>query len=280
VAQRAHNRHVAWFTNNSAARSATEPSVETLPLTLAREDSGRCPGTLRPPRIALCGNWRDVQELCELLSDRARLTWYGDPNAIGAHDLVVYVDGDSAGPWSPTWVREARSRAGGAPVLVITRGASPQEAARFMSVGALDCIEATMGPERIVARVLGLAGLGSGTHPACGSIPVEIDPALRTVRIDRTIARVTTTELLIFQYLYHHADTWKTAGEILQEVLGSHHCPHTPVVRVHMFRLRRALGEQAACVESHQGKGYRFTLRRQSSPPPARLEAQPQVTAP
>jgi DNA-binding response OmpR family regulator len=75
------------------------------------------------------------------------------------------------------------------------------------------------------------------------------------------VAHVTRTELLIFDYLVRHADCWKTAPEVLEDVLGNCHCQNTPVVRVHVFRLRRALGNMAWCIESHQGKGYRFTLR-------------------
>jgi DNA-binding response OmpR family regulator len=263
------------MTNDSAVRSAPEPSsMESFTLTLARQDPAGCPANLRPPRIALCGHWREVQTLCALLSDRARLTWYGDPQAIGSHDLVVYVADDTGNPWSVGWVREARSRAGSTPVVVVTPGSSELGGGRFVAAGASACIEGTLDAEKLVARLLAMSR-GSGTYSAIHSRRVEVDPALRMVRIGDMVARVTTTELLIFQYLVSHANCWKTASDILQDVLGDHHCPRTPVVRVHVFRLRRALGDMAHAIESHQGKGYRFRVEGETLLP-ASLETEHQ----
>jgi DNA-binding response OmpR family regulator len=206
----------------------------------------------------VCGAWNDVQEYCGALDERARVTWYGDPQAIGQHDVVVYVEGRQTTPGAFAWLREMRAAA--APILVIARGDSPQEG-RWYAAGVTDCIQASAGIGPILSRVLGLGSHGSGTRPAAVPPRVEIDPALRCIRVGERVAQVTKTELLIFDYLVRHADVWKTSADILEDVLGNCHCHNTPVVRVHVFRLRRALGNMASCIESHQGKGYRFTLR-------------------
>jgi DNA-binding response OmpR family regulator len=246
---------VAWFQDTSAVRSAYEPDVQPPTLTLARE---------RTPRVALCGGWDDVRDLCGLLSEQARVTWYGDPQAIGQHDLIVYVESRHAAPGAFAWLREIR--AGATPILVVTRGDSPQ-AGRLLALGVAGCIQSSAGASAILSRVLGLASGGSGTRPAAPPLRIEVDSDQRTISVGDTVAHVTRTELLIFDYLVHHAERWKTATEVLEDVLGNCHCHNTPVVRVHVFRLRRALGDKAWCIESHQGKGYRFTLRLVSAQP-------------
>ncbi len=238
---------VAWFNHSSAARSALEPFAPPS-LTLAPNDAAA-------PRVALCGAWNDVRDLCGLLSDHARVTWYGDPQVIGHHDVVVFVE-SRLGDAFP-WLRELRRAS--APILVVTSGES-SPMARALS-GAV-CIGPIEDRATLVSRVLGLASHGSGMRPACPALRIEIDFELRSIRVGDTVAHLTRTELLVFDYLARHAEQWKTANDLLQDVLGNSHCEKTPVVRVHVFRLRRALGEMAWCIESHQGKGYRFTERR------------------
>jgi DNA-binding response OmpR family regulator len=240
---------VAWFESTSAVRSACESVAQPPTLTVARAPT---------PRVGLCGAWDDVRELCGLLSEQARITWYGDPQAIGQHDLVVYVEGRLAAPGAFAWLRELRTRT--TRILVVSRGDSPQ-VGRWFALGVASHIPASAGATAIVSRVLGLASGASGTHPASATPRIEVDAELRSIRVGDTVAHVTRTELLIFDYLVRHADGWKTATEVLEDVLGNCHCQNTPVVRVHVFRLRRALGSMAWCIESHQGKGYRFTLR-------------------
>ncbi|MFC1641107.1 winged helix-turn-helix domain-containing protein [Myxococcota bacterium] len=260
---------VALQSCDSAARSAIEPLAPEIPiLALAHASASPTRQTARLPRVAVCGMWQDVQELCEAMSTQARLTWYGDPQAIAPHDVVIYVEGRAGTPWSLAWVREARARAGGAPVLVVADDDSPHGALRLQSLGASHCIQSGTGAEGVVARALSLVNSDSLPKPEDEHPEVEIDPLARTIRVGGTAARVTTSELLIFRYLVDHAEMWKTANEILRDVLGEGHCPQSPVVRVHVFRLRRALGDMAWCVQSHQGKGYRFTLRCSTTPPP------------
>ncbi len=241
---------VAWFENTSAVRSAYEPAAQPPTLTVARAPT---------PRVGLCGAWDDVRDLCGLLSQQARVTWYGDPQPMGQHDLIVYFEGRLAAPGAFAWLRELR--AGRTPILVVSRGDSPG-VGRLLSPGVAGSMQSSAGTAAIVSRVLGLASGGSGTRPAVAPPRIEVDPGLRTIRVGDTVAHVTRTELLIFDYLARHAECWKSATEVLEDVLGNCHCQNTPVVRVHVFRLRRALGSMAFCIESHQGKGYRFTLRR------------------
>ena len=244
---------MAWHENTSAARSAYEPVAQPPTLTVARAPT---------PRVGLCGAWNDVRELCGLLSERARITWYGDPQPMGQHDLIVYVEGRLAAPGAFAWLRELR--AGTTPILVVSRGDSPA-LGRALAPGIAGSIQSTAGAPAIVSRVLGLASGGSGTRTASDPPRIEVDPGLRTIRVSDTVAHVTRTELLIFDYLVRHAECWKTATEVLEDVLGNCHSENTPVVRVHVFRLRRALGSKAWCIESHQGKGYRFTVRHLGS---------------
>ena len=52
---------------------------------------------------------------------------------------------------------------------------------------------------------------------------------------------------------------WVTAAELIRDVLGTHHRPDTPLVRVHVHAVRRKLAQHAAWLESdpHRLRGYR-----------------------
>lgn len=73
-------------------------------------------------------------------------------------------------------------------------------------------------------------------------------------------ARLTRTEQRILDFLKSRAGAWTSIPQIIVEVLGTHHKPDSPLVRVHVCSIRKKLGDEARRLESdpHRERGYRW----------------------
>lgn len=65
-------------------------------------------------------------------------------------------------------------------------------------------------------------------------------------------------EFVVLTYLAARPGEWVTEQRILEEALGVCARHETPLVRVHVRSLRKALGPLGTCIESRRGLGYRF----------------------
>lgn len=70
----------------------------------------------------------------------------------------------------------------------------------------------------------------------------------------------TKTEQLILDFLKSRGGEWTSVPEIIADVLGTHHKPGTPLVRVHVHAIRKKLGEEGKRLEScpSRMRGYRW----------------------
>jgi DNA-binding response OmpR family regulator len=76
-------------------------------------------------------------------------------------------------------------------------------------------------------------------------------------------------EYLLLAYLANRAGSWVSEHGLRTEALGILQKHETPIVRVHLSALRKALGAFAGCLESRRGLGYRFLMSNQAAAPPA-----------
>ena len=111
----------------------------------------------------------------------------------------------------------------------------------------------------------------SGVHPvqpdldnpepiarASGTLAVNYED--KTIRINGDSIRLTRTEFRLLAHLVERPFGWVTAAELIRDVLGTHHRPDTPLVRVHVHAVRRKLAHRASWLESdpHRLRGYRW----------------------
>jgi DNA-binding response OmpR family regulator len=91
-----------------------------------------------------------------------------------------------------------------------------------------------------------------------GSLNVNYDE--KVIRINGDSVRLTRTEFRLLAHLVERPFGWVTAAELIRDVLGTHHRPDTPLVRVHVHAVRRKLAQHAAWLESdpHRLRGYRW----------------------
>jgi len=96
------------------------------------------------------------------------------------------------------------------------------------------------------------------TPRASGSLSVSYDEKI--IRINGDSVRLTRTEFKLLAHLVERPFGWVTASELIRDVLGTHHRPDTPLVRVHVHAVRRKLGQHATWLESdpHRLRGYRW----------------------
>lgn len=89
---------------------------------------------------------------------------------------------------------------------------------------------------------------------------VQLDPAELALRVEGSVVTLTRTQFSILSYLIHNAGRWITTGELIRQVLGTHHQPDTSLVRVHVHAIRRRLGARAVWLESdrRRARGYRW----------------------
>lgn len=96
------------------------------------------------------------------------------------------------------------------------------------------------------------------TPRASGTLSVSYEE--KVIRINGDSVRLTRTEFRLLAHLVERPFGWVTAAELIRDVLGTHHRPDTPLVRVHVHAVRRKLAHHAPWLESdpHRLRGYRW----------------------
>jgi DNA-binding response OmpR family regulator len=97
-----------------------------------------------------------------------------------------------------------------------------------------------------------------------GTLTVSYEEKI--IRINGDSVRLTRTEFRLLAHLVERPFGWVTAAELIRDVLGTHHRPDTPLVRVHVHAVRRKLAQYALWLESdpHRLRGYRWVGPSQS----------------
>jgi DNA-binding response OmpR family regulator len=89
---------------------------------------------------------------------------------------------------------------------------------------------------------------------------VRFEPGACTVWFGGHAIALRPKEYALLAYLASRAGSWVSEQVLRDEALEIQQKHETPVVRVHLSSLRKALGSFAAYVESRRGLGYRFLM--------------------
>jgi two-component system phosphate regulon response regulator PhoB len=90
---------------------------------------------------------------------------------------------------------------------------------------------------------------------------LNLDAATYRVAFKGQECKLGPTEFKLLHYLMTHAERVHSRGTLLDKVWGDHVYIEERTVDVHIKRLREALGEAAAMVETVRGAGYRLTAQ-------------------
>ena len=89
---------------------------------------------------------------------------------------------------------------------------------------------------------------------------MNLDTATYRVTFKGQELKVGPTEFKLLHYLMKHVERVHTRGTLLDRVWGDHVFIEERTVDVHIKRLREALGEAGALIETVRGAGYRLSV--------------------
>jgi len=159
------------------------------------------------------------------------------------------------------WRAHPRTRA--VPILMLTaRGDEPDKVAG-LDAGADDYITKPFSTQELLARIRAVLRRRAPEHSresvAIGAL--SLDPATHRASHAGQPLKLGPTEFKLLHYLMRHAERVHSRGQLLDKVWGDHVYIEERTVDVHVKRLREALGDAAAMVETVRGAGYRITAQ-------------------
>ena len=157
------------------------------------------------------------------------------------------------------WRKDPRTKA--VPILMLTaRGDEPDKIAG-LDAGADDYITKPFSTQELLARIRAVlrrrAPEQASDVVTIGEL--QLDGATHRVTYKEQALKLGPTEFKLLNYLMHHAERVHSRAHLLDRVWGDHVFIEERTVDVHVKRLREALGEAGAMVETVRGVGYRIT---------------------
>jgi two-component system phosphate regulon response regulator PhoB len=192
----------------------------------------------------------------------------GDGEAAQAHldevlpDVILLdwmLPGQSGIQLARRWRADARTKT--IPILMLTaRGDEPDKIAG-LDAGADDYITKPFSTQELLARIRAVLRRRA-PEQASDVVRVgglQLDGATHRVSFNDQAIKLGPTEFKLLNYLMHHAERVHSRSQLLDRVWGDHVFIEERTVDVHVKRLREALGEAGALVETVRGVGYRLT---------------------
>jgi DNA-binding response OmpR family regulator len=152
-------------------------------------------------------------------------------------------------------------------VIMLTARAEEVDKLIGLAVGADDYLTKQYSPRELVARVKAMLRRPRRTHPAGTDAPVRrfgdltIDPVAREVSVAGTPVELTRLEFDLLEVLSARPRVAFSRRQLVEQVWDSGWFGDDHIVDVHIVRLRRKLGDDAAhprYVLTVRGVGYRM----------------------
>ena len=153
------------------------------------------------------------------------------------------------------------------PIIILTARDNWQDKVEGLQAGADDYVAKPFHFEEVLARLQALlrrAGGWASPELKCG--PVTLDTRAQTVSLDGAAVELTTFEYRILEHLMLRAGEVISKAELTERLYDQDFERDSNVIEVLVGRLRRKLdpNEQLKPIETLRGRGYRFSLARQS----------------
>lgn len=152
------------------------------------------------------------------------------------------------------------------PILMLTaRGDEPDKVAG-LDAGADDYITKPFSTQELLARIRAVLRRRAPEQVAARVTvgTLELDASTHRVSYAGEALKLGPTEFKLLNYLLNHPERVHSRAQLLDKVWGDHVFIEERTVDVHVKRLREALGEAGAMVQTVRGVGYRL-----SAPAPA-----------
>jgi two-component system, OmpR family, phosphate regulon response regulator PhoB len=157
------------------------------------------------------------------------------------------------------WRKQERTKA--IPILMLTaRGDEPDKVAG-LDAGADDYITKPFSTQELLARIRAVLRRRT-PESASDSVTVGeliLDAATHRISFQNQELKLGPTEFKLLHYFMKHVERVHSRSTLLDKVWGDHVFIEERTVDVHVKRLREALGDAGAMVETVRGSGYRLT---------------------
>jgi two-component system phosphate regulon response regulator PhoB len=207
------------------------------------------------PTLAMDGDSAQ-REIDAMLPDLVLLDWM----LPGASGLTL----------ARRWRADPRTKA--VPIIMLTARGDEADRVAGLDAGADDYMAKPFSTKEMLARIRAVLRRRA---PEQSAVTLEIgqlklDTATHRVSYADQSLKLGPTEFKLLQYLMSHAERVHSRGQLLDKVWGDHVFIEERTVDVHIKRLREALGDAAAMVETVRGAGYRLSAQAMNTVTPAR----------
>ena len=155
-----------------------------------------------------------------------------------------------------------------APVILLTARNELDDRLEGLNLGADDYIAKPFFVEELAARIHAVVrrSISDRQNLLCVG-PIKLDRITREVTCDHQAIELTSREFNLLEYLMRSPGRVFTRTQILEHVWGYDFNPNTNVVDVCIQRIRKKIDpiNEAVCIESIRGVGYRFRKPESSS---------------
>jgi two-component system phosphate regulon response regulator PhoB len=177
-------------------------------------------------------------------------------------DLILLdwmLPGESGLALAKRWRADPRTQS--IPLIMLTARGDEADRVAGLDAGADDYIAKPFSTKELLARIR--AVLRRRTPEQAGE-PLTIgalvlDPSTHRVSFEDRPLKLGPAEFRLLNYLMGHAERVHSRAQLLDKVWGDHVYIEERTVDVHVKRLREAMMQAGAMVETVRGAGYRIT---------------------
>ncbi len=169
--------------------------------------------------------------------------------------------GESGLTLAKRWRADVRTKA--VPIIMLTARGDEADRVAGLDAGADDYMAKPFSTKEMLARIRAVLRRRAPEQSG-GAVTIAgltLDTATHRVTFQEQPLKLGPTEFKLLQYLMNHAERVHSRGQLLDKVWGDHVFIEERTVDVHVKRLREALGDASAMVETVRGAGYRFTAQ-------------------
>jgi len=179
-------------------------------------------------------------------------------------DLILLdwmLPGESGLVLAKRW--RAASRTSDVPLIMLTARGDEADRVAGLDAGADDYIAKPFSTRELLARVRAVLRRKApdpvGEKVSVGGL--TLDPITYRVSFEDEPLKLGPTEFKLLQFFLNSAERVHSRAQLLDRVWGDHVYIEERTVDVHVKRLREALGNAGAMVETVRGAGYRLTAK-------------------
>ena len=153
------------------------------------------------------------------------------------------------------------------PILMLTARGDEPDKVSGLDAGADDYITKPFSTQELLARIRAVlrrrAPEQVATRVTVGTL--ELDASTHRVSYAGEALKLGPTEFKLLNYLLNHPERVHSRAQLLDKVWGDHVFIEERTVDVHVKRLREALGDAGAMVQTVRGVGYRLSAPQPSA---------------